>query len=88
MPSLRESVGRTEAIRPRSLSLAMAPFIGERAAETPARFLEEAALTVLSVVFARSGPFREQLLLDRRRFERLTNLVLRLPPATTRGGNT
>ncbi len=84
MPSLRESVGRIEAIRPRSLSLWMAPFIGERAAETPTRVLEDAALTVLSVVFARSGPFREQLLLERRRFEHLTGAIHRLP--AERGG--
>jgi hypothetical protein len=85
MPSLRESVGRTPAIRPRSLSLWMAPFIADRAAETPPRILEDAALTVLSVVFARSGPFREQLLLDRRRFDQLIGLVHRLP-AASRGG--
>ena len=86
MPSLRESVGRTSPIRPRSLSLWMAPFIGDRAAETPSRILEDAALTVLANVFARSGPFREQLLTERRHFERLTVLVHRLPVAR-RGGD-
>lgn len=86
MPSLRDSVGRTPAIRPRALSLQIAPFLGDRAAGTPQRILEEAALTVLATVFARSGPFREQLLLERRRFERLAGLVLRLP-AAPRGGD-
>ena len=86
MPSLRDSLGRTPAIRPRALSLWMAPFIGDRAAETPPRVLEEAALTMLATVFARSGPFREQLLLDRRRFERIAGVLLRMP-AASRGGD-
>jgi hypothetical protein len=86
MPSLRDSVGRTPAIRPRALSLQIAAFVGDRAAQTPPRILEEAALTVLTTVFARSGPFREQMLLDRRRFERIAGLVLRLPVAS-RGGD-
>jgi hypothetical protein len=86
MPSLRDSVRRTPAIRPRALSLWMAPFIGDHAAETPPRVLEEAVLTLLATVFAHSGPFREQLLLDRRRFERVAGLVLRLP-APPRGGD-
>jgi hypothetical protein len=64
----------------------MAPFIGDRAAETPPRILEDAALTVLATVFARSGPFREQLLLDRRRFDHLIGFVHRLP-AASRGGS-
>jgi hypothetical protein len=85
MPSLRDSVGRTPAIRPRALSLAIAPFIGDRVAATPPRILEDAALTVLATVFARSGPFREQLLLDRRRFERIAGLVLRLPASSSGG---
>jgi len=63
----------------------MAPHLGDRAAETPPRILEEAAITVLATVFARSGPFREQMLLDRSRFERLAGLVLRLPAA--KGGD-
>jgi hypothetical protein len=86
MPSLRDSLSRTPAIRPRALSLAMAPYLGDRATETPPRALEEAALTVLAAVCTRGGPFREQLLTDRRRFERLAGLVLRLP-AAPRGGD-
>jgi hypothetical protein len=86
MPSLRESLSRTPAIRPRALSLALAPYLEDRTAETPPRALEEAALTVLAAACARSGPFREQLLTERRRFERLAGLVLRLP-AAPRGGD-
>ena len=86
MSSLRDSVDRTPAIRPRALSMWVAPLMGDRAAETPPRVLEEAALTVLATVFARSGPFREQLLLDPRRFERIAGLVLRMP-AAPRGGD-
>ena len=42
-----------------------------------------AALTVLAHVFRESGPIREQLVYERRRFERLVQLIHRLPE---RGG--
>ena len=47
------------------------------------RFFEEAALTVLAHVFRDSGPIREALVYERRRFERLVQLIHRLP---ARGG--
>lgn len=47
------------------------------------RFFEEAALTVLAHVFRESGPVREQLVYEKRRFERLVQLIHRLPE---RGG--
>jgi len=47
------------------------------------RFFEEAALTVLAHVFRESGPIREALVYERRRFERLVQLIHRLP---ARGG--
>jgi hypothetical protein len=83
MTSLLEHVGRTQEIRPRSFGLMVAPFIGERVGSFPPRHVEEAAISVLAAVFQQSGPIREQLLFERRRFERLANLVHRLPE---RGG--
>jgi hypothetical protein len=84
MPSLRDHLIRTTEIRPRNLSAWMAPALGERAIPLAPRFFEEAALTVLAHVFRESGPIREQLLFERRRFERLVQLIHRLPDR--RGG--
>ena len=84
MPSLHEYLERTREIRPRPFGLMIAPFVGERAGTFPPRHVEEAAVTVLAAVFQQSGPIREQLLFERRRFERLANLVYRCPER--RGG--
>ena len=83
MSSLPEHVNRTPAIRPRSFALMVAPCIGERATPLPDRFFEEAALTVIAHVFRDAGPIREALVYERRRFERLVQLIHRLP---ARGG--
>ncbi len=79
MPSLPEHLGRTPEVQARSFGLMVAPFIGERAGSFPLRYVEDAAITVLAAVFEQSGPIREQLLFERRRFERLANLVHRCP---------
>ncbi len=79
MPSLRDHLLRTPAVRVRDLSSWMAPSLGERATPLPDRFFEEAALTVLAHVFRESGPIREQLVHERRGFERLVQLIHRLP---------
>ena len=83
MPSLRDHILRTPEIRPRNLSTAMAPALGERATPTSPRILEEAAMAVLVHVVRESGPIREQLLFERRRFERLVHIIHCLP---SRGG--
>ena len=83
MPSLRDHLIRTPEIRPRNLSAWMAPALGERATPMAPRFFEEAALTVLAHVFRESGPIREQLVGERRRFEGLVHVIHRLPE---RGG--
>ena len=79
MPSLPEHVSRTPEVQARPFGLLVAPFIGERAGTFPPRYVEDAAITVLAAVFQQSGPIREQLLFERRRFERLANLVYRCP---------
>ena len=79
MPSLPEHVSRTPEVRARPFALLVAPFIGERAGTFAPRYVEDAAITVLAAVFQQSGPIREQLLFERRRFERLRNLVHRCP---------
>jgi len=84
MPSLRDHLIRTPEVRYRNLSAWMAPALGERATPLPDRFFEEAALTVLAHVFRESGPIKEQLVYERRRFERLVQLIHRLPE---RGGS-
>lgn len=84
MPSLPEHVTRTQAIRPRSFAMAVAPFIGERVGTLPIRHVEDAAITVLAAVFAQSGPLREQLVFERHRFERLVQAVHRC--SERRGG--
>jgi hypothetical protein len=84
MRSLPEHVNRTPAIRPRSLAMAVAPFIGERVGSFPIRHVEDAAITVLAAVFAQSGPLREQLIFERHRFERLVQAIHRCPER--RGG--
>lgn len=84
MSSLPEHVNRVAAIRPRSFAMAVAPFIGERVGTLPIRHVEDAAITVLAAVYQQSGPLREQLLLERPRFERLAHAVHRCPER--RGG--
>jgi hypothetical protein len=84
MPSLPEHVARTQAVRPRSFAMAVAPFIGERVGTLPIHHVEDAAITVLAAVFAQSGPFREQLVFERHRFERLVQTLHRCPER--RGG--
>jgi hypothetical protein len=86
MSSLRDHLARTPEIRPRAFGSFVAPFIGERASDLPPRYVEEAALTVLAAVFRQSGPIREQLVAERRRFERLTQHIHRLPERP-RGGD-
>ena len=82
MPSLRDHLHRTPAVRPRDLAAWMAPALG-RAAPAASRYLEEAALTVLAHVFRDAGLTREALVFERLRFERLVHLIHRLP---ARGG--
>jgi hypothetical protein len=84
MSSLPEHVRRIEAIRPRSIGAAVTPYLGPRAGTIPARYVEEAALTILASALQQDGPLREQLLTERPRFERLTSLVYRAPER--RGG--
>ena len=84
MPSLRDHLDRTPAVRARDLSGWMAPALGPREHQMAPRFFEEAALTVLAHVFRESGPLREALLYERRRFERLAHIIHRLPE---RGGD-
>jgi len=79
MPSLRDHLNRTPEVRSRNLSAWMAPALGERSASLAPRFFEEAALTVIAHVFGDAGPIREALLYERRRFERLVQLIHRLP---------
>jgi hypothetical protein len=83
MPSLRDHLLRTPEVRPRNLGLWMAPALAGWGTPTSPRLVEEAALTVLAHVVQESGPTREQLVRERVRFERLENIVLRLPE---RGG--
>ena len=84
MHLLRDHLNRTPEVRSRNLAAWMAPALGERATPPPDRFFEEAALTVLAHVFRDSGPIREALVFERRRFERLVQLIHRLP---ARGGD-
>ena len=83
MPSLRDQLDRTPQVRSRDLAAWMAPALGPQGHQMSPRFFEEAALTVLAHVFRDSGPIREQLVYERRRFERLVQLIHRLPE---RGG--
>jgi hypothetical protein len=83
MQSLRDHLNRTPEARSRNLAAWMAPALGERATPLPDRFFEEAALTVLAHVFRDAGPIHEALVHERRRFERLVQLIHRLPE---RGG--
>ena len=83
MPSLRDHLNRTPEVRSRNLAAWMAPALGEREHQMAPRFFEEAALTVLAHVFRDAGPIREALVFERRRFERLVQLIHRLP---ARGG--
>ena len=83
MRSLRDHLDRTPPVQARDLASWMAPAIGRREYPLSSRFFEEAALTVLAHVFRDSGPIREALVADRRRFERLAYIVHRLP---ARGG--
>ena len=85
MISLPEQLRRLDPIRPRSITAAVAPYLGQRAGTLPARYVEEAALTVLAAVYQQAGPLREQLQAERPRFERLITLVHRAPERL-RGG--
>ena len=84
MPSLRDHLGSVPAIRSRSVGAWLAPALRETAPAVTPRVVEEAAATVLAHVLRGGGPIREALIADRRRFERLTVLVYRLPDR--RGG--
>jgi len=84
MLSLRDHLNRTPQVRSRDLAAWMAPALGPREYQMAPRFFEEAALTVLAHVFRDAGPIREALVYERRRFERLVQLVHRLP--ARRGG--
>jgi len=84
MNSLPEHLLQLEAIRPRSISSAVAPYLGPRAGTLPAHYVEEAAFTILASVLQQGAPLREQLLTERPRFERLVTLVHRAPER--RGG--
>jgi hypothetical protein len=79
MPSLRDHLDRTPEVRSRNLAAWMAPALVERPTPVVPRYFEEAALTVLAHVFRDSGPIREALVFERRRFERLVQLIHRLP---------
>jgi hypothetical protein len=83
MPSLREHLARTPEIRPRNFARWMAPALNGWGTPTTPRLVEEAALTVLAHVVGQSGPTREQLMVERQRFERLVYAIHRLPE---RGG--
>ncbi len=84
MNSLPERLLQLEAIRPRSISSAVAPYLGPRSGTLPAHYVEEAALTILASVLQQGAPLREQLVNERLRFERLVSLVHRAPER--RGG--
>ena len=83
MTSLPDALRRLEPARPRSVAESAAPFLA-RPGAVPARYVEEAALTVLAAVYGHAGPLREQLTGERARFERLAGLVYRAPER--RGG--
>ncbi len=84
MNSIPEHVRRLEAVRPRSITSAVTQHLGPRAGTIPARYVEEAALTILASVLQQAAPLREQLLAERPRFERLASLVYRA--SERRGG--
>ena len=84
MSSLPERLRQLEAIRPRSIGSAVAPYLGPRAGTLPAHYVEEAALTILAAVYQQGGPLREQLQAERLRFEQVVHLVHRAPER--RGG--
>jgi hypothetical protein len=84
MSSLPEHVRRIEPVQARSVAATLAPYLGSGAGTIPARYVEEAALTVLAAVYQQGGPLREQLLNERARFERLATLVHRA--SARRGG--
>jgi hypothetical protein len=89
MQSLREHFVRLPEVRPRTLAGIMAPALSERSVPVSPRMLEESAAFLFAHVAQQSGPFREQLLSDRRRFVRLVDVVHRLPCAPrelTEGG--
>jgi hypothetical protein len=79
MPSLRDHLARTPEVRARNLGRWMAPALNGWGTPTAPRLVEEAALTVLAHVVSQTGPTREQLVLQRRQFERLLHAIHRLP---------
>ena len=86
MSSLHDSVIALEPLRLRSLDALVAPQL-ERLPPDQARIgLERAVLEIAVAVFAASNrTIREALLLERRRFRAVTEIVYRLP-ARPRGG--
>lgn len=84
MPSLRDHLAGLPEIRSRDLAAAIGRGLTERATPLGPGALEAAALTLLAHVVRDADPIREALVFERRRFERLVQLIHRLP---TRGGD-
>ena len=55
------------------------PFLGERRNPYRTHLVEESALRVLAAVYQQTGVLREQLVFERQRFDRLVQLIHRLP---------
>lgn len=79
MTTLRDHVARMSSVEPRSLALLVAPHLAERSDRYREHLIEAAALTVLGAVVQRSAVTREELVLERRRFNGLVSLIHRLP---------
>ena len=86
MTTLRDHVARMPSVEPRSLALLVAPHLGERSDHYRDHLVEAAALTVLGAVVQRTAVSREELVLERRRFNGLVSLIHRLP-ASDGGGS-
>jgi hypothetical protein len=79
MPSLRDHLLRTPYVQPRSFALSVAPILGERRDPYRTHLVEESALRVLAAVYQQTGVLREQLVFERQRFDRLVQILYRLP---------
>ncbi len=79
MPSLHDHLLRTPYVEPRSFALSVVPFLGERRDPYRTHLVEESALRVLAAVYQQTGILREQLVFERQRFDRLVQLIHRLP---------
>ena len=79
MPSLRDHLLRMPYVQPRSFALSVAPFLGERHDPYRTHLVEESALRVLAAVYQQTGVLREQLVFERQRFDRLVQILYRLP---------